>query len=65
MRPLREPGEWRYFGLISRWIFHKFNYVLSIYHISKPLRPAVNSSVDQAMGVDDFYIDVAQELLLI
>lgn len=28
----------------------------------KPLRPAVNSSVDQAMGVDDFYIDVAQEL---
>lgn len=28
----------------------------------KPLRPAVNSSVDQALGVDDFYIDVAQEL---
>lgn len=27
----------------------------------KPLRPAVNSSVDQALGVDDFYIDIAQE----
>lgn len=28
----------------------------------KPLRPAVNSSIDQALGVDDFYIDITQEL---
>lgn len=27
----------------------------------KSVRPAVNSSVDQAMGVDDFYLDIAQE----
>lgn len=28
----------------------------------KALRPAVNSSVDQALGVDDFHLDVTQEL---
>ena len=28
----------------------------------KPLRPAVNSSVDQALGVDDFHLDITQEL---
>lgn len=28
----------------------------------KPIRPAVNSSIDQALGVDDFYIDVTQEI---
>ena len=27
----------------------------------KPLRPAVNSSVDQSLGVDDFHIDITQE----
>ena len=28
----------------------------------KPVRPAVNSSVDQALGVDDFFIDLTQEI---
>lgn len=28
----------------------------------KAIRPAVNSSVDQAMGADDFFIDVVQEM---
>lgn len=28
----------------------------------KAIRPAVNSSVDQAAGVDDFHIDITQEL---
>lgn len=28
----------------------------------KAIRPAVNSSVDQALGVDDFHVDIAQEI---
>lgn len=28
----------------------------------KSIRPAVNSSVDQALGVDDFHVDIAQEI---
>lgn len=27
----------------------------------KPIRPTVNSSVDQSLGVDGFYLDIAQE----
>ena len=27
----------------------------------KPIRPAVNSSVDQSLGADDFHIDITQE----
>ena len=29
----------------------------------KTLRPAVNSSVDQALGTDDFHIDITQEIV--
>lgn len=28
----------------------------------KAIRPAVNSSIDQALGVDDFHVDIAQEI---
>ena len=28
----------------------------------KAIRPAVNSSIDQSLGVDDFHLDIAQEM---